>query len=221
MRGLLYSACTIMVAAAAAAQRTAGSYRNPAWGTKLSYFARGSCSPEGEAPRGENGTYVWGLLLFVVAYNLVCFDLTRDAAAAADDELRAAVADALLPESDDEVMTTLASLEAVYQEETALPATASKMTRLADRCEWNAWNMATITGEYDPDHTTIPRWRAQGRAAIIRDTAARMDLDEAEVRRRAARYGFWGEAFERDVELSELDPPDGCRTPPRGHYPIP
>ena len=205
MRGLLYSACTIMVAAAAAAQRTAGSYRNPAWGTKLSYFARGSCSPEGEAPRGENGTYVWGLLLFVVAYNLVCFDLTRDAAAAADDELRAAVADALLPESDDEVMTTLASLEAVYQEETALPATASKMTRLADRCEWNAWNMATITGEYDPDHTTIPRWRAQGRAAIIRDTAQRLGMDEAVVRRRAARHGFWGEAFERDVALAEID----------------
>ena len=196
-----------MVAAAAAAQRTAGSYRNPAWGTKLSYFAGwGSCSPEGEAPppRGET-TYVWGLLLFVVAFNFVCFDLTRDAAAAADDELRAAVADALLPESDDEAMTTLASLEAVYQEETALPETASKMTRLADRCEWNAFNMATITGEYDPDHTTIPRWRAQGRAAIIRDTAQRLGMDEATVRRRAARHGFWGEAFERDVVLTEID----------------
>ena len=220
MRGLL--SCTIMAAAASAAQRTAGSYRNPAWGTKLSYFARGSCSPEGEAaPRGENSTYVWGLLLFVVAFNLVCFDLTRDAAAAADDELRAAVADALLPESDDEAMTTLASLEAVYQEETALPETASKMTRLADRCEWNAWNMATITGEYDPGHSTVPRWRARGRAAIIRDTAQRLGMDEAFVRREAARRDFWGEAYERDVDLAELDLPDGCRTPPRVHYPIP
>ena len=115
------------------------------------------------------------------------------------------MADALLPESDDEAMTTLASLEAVYQEETALPATASKMTRLADRCEWNAWNMATITGEYDPGHSTIPRWRAQGRAAIIRDTAQRLGMDEAVVRRRAARHGFWGEAFERDVPLTEID----------------
>ena len=204
MRGLL--SCTIMAAAASAAQRTAGSYRNPAWGTKLSYFARGSCSPEGEAaPRGENTTYVWGLLLFVVAFNLVCFDLTRDAAAAADDELRAAVADALLPEPDDEAMTTLASLEAVYQEENTLPETASKMTCLAERCEWNAWNMATITGEYDPDHSTIPRWRAQGRAAIIRDTAQRLGMDEATVRRRAARHGFWGEAFERNVVLTEID----------------
>ena len=206
MRGLMLSACTIVAAAAAAAQRATGSYRNPAWGTKLSYFARGSCSPEGEAPppRGES-TYVWGLLLFVAAFNVVCFDLTRDAAAAADDELRAAVADALLPDSDDEAMTTLESLEAVYQEETALPETASKMTRLADRCEWNAWNMATITGAYDPDHSTIPRWRAQGRAAIIRDTAARLGIDEATVRRRAARHGFWGEAFERDVVLTEID----------------
>ena len=206
MRGLMLSACTIVAAAAAAAQRATGSYRNPAWGTKLSYFARGSCSPEGEAPppRGES-TYVWGLLLFVAAFNVVCFDLTRDAAAAADDELRAAVADALLPESDDEAMTTLESLEAVYQEETALPETASKMTRLADRCDWNAWNLATITGDYDPDHSTLPRWRAQGRAAIIRDTAQRLGMDEAVVRRRAARHGFWGEAFERDVVLSEID----------------
>ena len=221
MRLLL--SCTIMAAAAAAAaQRTAGSYRNPAWGKKLSYFA-GSCSPDGEeSPRRGESTYVWGLLLFVVAFNFVCFDLTRDAAAAADDELRAAMADALLPESDDEAMTTLASLEAVYQEETALPSTASKMTRLADRCEWNAWNMATITGEYDPDHATIPRWRAQGRAALIRDTAARLGVDEAEVRRRVARRGWMGEAFERDVELSELGPPDdGYRTPPRVHYPTP
>ena len=195
-----------MAAAASAAQRTAGSYRNPAWGTKLSYFARGSCSPEGEAaPRGENSTYVWGLLLFVVAFNLVCFDLTRDAAAAADDELRAAVADALLPDSGDEDMTTLESLETVYQEETALPETASKMTRLAERVDWNAWNMATITGEYDPGHSTVPRWRARGRAAIIRDTAQRLGMDEATVRRRAARHGFWGEAFERDVVLTEVD----------------
>ena len=199
----LPAACTILAAAASAAHASSR-YRNVAWDKKLGYFA-GSCSPEGEAPRGENGTYVWGLLLFAVAFNFVCFDLTRDAAAAADDELRAAVADALLPESDDEVMTTLESLEAVYQEETALPETASKMTRLADRCEWNAWNMATITGEYDPDHTTIPRWRAQGRAAIIRDTAQRLGMDEAVVRRRAARHGFWGEAFERDVVLTEID----------------
>ena len=223
MRGLLLSACTILAVAAAAAQRPAGSYRNPAWSTKLSYFARGSCTSEGEAPppRGES-TYVWGLLLFVAAFNVVCFDLTRDAAAAADDELRAAVADALLPDSDDEAMTTLESLEAVYQEETALPETASKMTRLADRCDWNAWNLATITGDYDPDHSTLPRWRVQGRAALIRDTAARLGVDEAEVRRRAARRGWMGEAFERDVELSELGPPDdGCRTWSRVHYPIP
>ena len=200
----LPAACTILAAAASAAHASSR-YRNAAWGKKLSYFA-GSCSPEGEAPppRGES-TYVWGLLLFFVAFNFVCFDLTRDAAAAADDELRAAVADALLPESDDEAMTTLASLEAVYQEETALPSTASKMTRLAERCEWNAWNMATITGEYDPDHSTIPRWRAQGRAAIIRDTAQRLGMDEGTVRRRAARHGFWGEAFERNVVLTEID----------------
>jgi len=171
-----------------------------AWAKKLSYSASDS-SPDGEAPR----PYVWGLLLFVVAFNVVCFDLTRDAAAAADDELRAAVADTLLPDSDDEAMTTLESLEAVYQEETALPETASKMTRLADRCDWNAWNLATITGDYDPDHSTLPRWRAQGRAAIIRDTAQRLGMDEAVVRRRAARHGFWGEAFERDVVLSEID----------------
>ena len=186
------------------------------WGKKLSYFASGS-SPEGEAQT----TYVWGLLLFVVAFNLVCFDLTRDAAAAADDELRAAVADALLPDHDDEDMTTLESLEAVYQEETALPETASKMTRLAERVDWNAWNMATITGEYDPGHSTIPRWRARGRAAIIRDTAQRLGMDEAFVRREAARRHFWGEAYERDVALAEIDPPDGCRTPPRVHDPIP
>ena len=218
----LPAACTILAAAASAAHASSR-YRNIAWGKKLSYFA-GSCSPEGEAPRGENNTYVWGLLLFVVAFNFVCFDLTRDAAAAADDELRAAVADALLPESDDEDVpgTTLASLETLYQEEYTLPSTASKMTRLADRCEWNAWNMATITGEYDPDHTTIPRWRAQGRVALIRETAARLGVDEAEVRRRVARRGWMGEAFERDVELSELGPPDdGYRTPPRVHYPIP
>ena len=220
MRRFMLSACTI-VAAAASAAHASSRYRNVAWGT-LSYFAWDSCSPEGEAPRGENSTYVWGLLLFAVAFNFVCFDLTRDAAAAADDELRAAVADALLPESDDEAMTTLASLEAVYQEETALPATASKMTRLADRCEWNAWNMATITGEYDPDHSTIPRWRAQGRVALIRDTAARLGVDEAEVRRRCSRRGWMGEAFERDVELSELGPPDdGYRTWPRVHFPTP
>ena len=194
MRGLLLSCTTL--AAAASSVCTAHT-----WSKKLSY----SGSPDGEAPpRGET-THAWGLLLFVVAFNVVCFDLTRDAAAAADDELRAAVADALLPDSDDEAMTTLESLEAVYQEETALPSTASKMTRLADQCDWNAWHMATITGDYDPDHSTLPRWRAQGRAAIIRDTAQRLGMDEAVVRRRAARHGFWGEAFERDVVLSEID----------------
>ena len=212
MRRFMLSACTIMAAAAAAARASSVCTDAHRWSKKLSY----SGSPEGEAH-----TYVWGLLLFVVAFNFVCFDLTRDAAAAADDELRAAVADALLPESDDEAMTTLASLEAVYQEETALPATASKMTRLAERVDWNAWNMATITGEYDPGHSTVPRWRARGRAAIIRETAQRLGMDEAFVRREAARRHFWGEAYERDVALAELEPPDGCRTPPRVHYPIP
>ena len=220
MRKLMLSACTIMVAAAAA--HASSRYRNVAWGKKLSYFA-GSCSPEGEAPppRGET-TYAWGLLLFVVAFNFVCFDLTRDAAAADDESLRAAVSDTLLPDTEDEEGVTRESLEAVYQEETALPSTASKLTQLADRCDWNAWNLATITGDYDPDHSTLPRWRVQGRAALIRDTAARLGVDEAEVRRRAARRGWMGEAFERDVELSELGPPDdGCRTWPRVHYPIP
>ena len=212
MRGLVLS-CTIMAAGASSVCTDA--HR---WGKKLSSFASGS-SPEGEAPR--EATYVWGLLLFVVAFNVACFDLTRDAAAAADDELRAAVADTLLPDSDDEAMTTLESLEAVYQEETALPPTASKMTRLADRVDWNAWHMATITGEYDPGHSTVPRWRARGRAAIIRETAQRLGMDEAFVRSEAARRDFWGEAYERDVSLAELEPPDGCRTPPRVHYPIP
>ena len=211
----MLSAGIIVAAAAAAARASPVCTDAHRWGKKLGYFASGS--PEGEAPR----TYVWGLLLFVVAFNFVCFDLTRDAAAAADDELRAAVADALLPESDDEAMTTLESLEAVYQAETALPETASKMTRLAERVDWNAWNMATITGEYDPGHSTIPRWRARGRAAIIRETAQRLGMDEAFVRREAARRDFWGEAYERDVSLAELEPPDGCRTPPRVHYPIP
>ena len=204
MRRFMLLACTIMAAAAAAAQ-TSSRYRNVAWSKKLSYFA-GSCSPEGEAPapRGES-TYVWGLLLFVVAFNVVCFDFTRDTAA--DDEALRDIASMLLPDSDDEEVpgTTLASLEAIYQEDDVLPATASKLTRLAERLRWNAWNMATITGEYDPDHSTIPRWRAQGRAAIIRDTAQRLGMDEATVRRRAARHGFWGEAFERDVVLTEID----------------
>ena len=200
MRGLVLS-CTIMAAGASSVCTDA--HR---WGKKLSYWGS---SPEGEAPRGENNTHVWGLILFIVAFNFVCFDLTRDAAAAADDELRAAVADALLPDTEDEEGVTRESLEAVYQEETALPSTASKLTQLADRCDWNAWNLATITGDYDPDHSTLPRWRAQGRAAIIRDTAERLGIDEATVRRRAARHGFWGEAFERDVDLAELDPPDG------------
>ena len=211
MRGLLLSCTTL--AAAASSVCTAHT-----WSKKLSY----SGSPDGEAPpRGET-THAWGLLLFVVAFNVVCFDLTRDAAAAADDELRAAVADALLPDTEDEEGVTRESLEAVYQEETALPETASKLTQLADRCDWNAWNLSTITGDYDPDHTTLPRWRIQGRAALIRDTAKRLGVDEAEVRRRAARRGWMGEAFERDVDLAELDPPDdGCRTWPRVHYPIP
>ena len=215
MRRFMLSACTIMAAAAAAARASSVCTDAHRWSKKLSWGS----SPEGEAPRET--TYVWGLLLFVVAFNFVCFDLTRDAAAAADDELRAAVVDALLPESDDEDMTTLASLEVVYQAETALPETASKMTRLADRCEWNALNMATITGAYDPGHSTVPRWRARGRAAIIRETAQRLGMDEAFVRREAARRHFWGEAYERDVALAELEPPDGCRTPPRVHYPIP
>ena len=203
MRGLLLS-CTIMAAADSAAHASSR-YRNVAWGKKLSYFARGSCSPEGEGPPRGESTYVWGLLLFVVAFNFVCFDLTRDAAAADDESLRAAVADTLLPEIDDEEGVTRESLEVVYQEELTLPSTASKLTRLADRCDWNAWNLATITGEYDPDHATIPRWRVQGRAALIRDTAARLGVDEAEVRRRAARRGWMGEAFERDVALAEID----------------
>ena len=132
------------------------------------------------------------------------------------------MADALLPDTEDEEGVTRESLEAVYQEETALPSTASKLTQLADRCDWNAWNLATITGDYDPDHTTLPRWRIQGRAALIRDTAKRLGVDEAEVRRRAARRGWMGEAFERDVELSELGPPDdGYRTWPRVHFPTP
>ena len=127
MRGLVLS-CTIMAAGASSVCTDA--HR---WGKKLSSFASGS-SPEGEAH-----TYVWGLLLFVAAFNFVCFDLTRDAAAADDNELRAAVADALLPDTDDETVpgTTLASLEAIYQEDDVLPATASKMTRLAERVEWD------------------------------------------------------------------------------------
>ena len=216
MRRFMLSACTIMAAAAAAARASSVCTDAHRWSKKLSWGS----SPEGEAPRET--TYVWGLLLFVVAFNFVCFDLTRDAAAAADDELRAAVADALLPDTEDEEGVTRESLEAVYQEETALPSTASKLTQLADRCDWNAWNLATITGDYDPDHTTLPRWRIQGRAALIRDTAKRLGVDEAEVRRRAARRGWMGEAFERDVELSELGPPDdGYRTWPRVHFPTP
>ena len=184
------------------------------WGKKLSSFASGS-SPEGEAPR--EATYVWGLLLFVVAFNVVCFDLTRDAAAAADDELRAAVADALLPDSDDEAMTTLESLEAVYQAETALPETASKMTRLADRCDWNAWNMATITGEYDPAHTTIPSWRARPRRNHPGYGATLWDGRRLVRRRAARRLGFWGDASERDVDLAELDS-RRRDVPSAGHY---
>ena len=202
MRRFMLSACTVVTAGAAAAQ-TSSRYRNVAWSKKLSYFA-GSCSPDGEAPppRGET-TYVWGLLLFVVAFNVACFVATRD-----DDVLRdtpEVLRDIRRARYEDEPGLTGESLDALFEEEDVLPATASKLTRLADRCDWNAWNLATITGDYDPDHTTIPRWRAQGRAAIIRDTAARMGVDEGEVRRRAARCGFWGEAFERDVVLTEID----------------
>ena len=218
MRGLL-AACTIMAAAASAAHASSR-YRNVAWSKKLSYFA-GSCSPDGEAPppRGES-TYAWGLLLFVVAFNVACFVATRDENVLRDtpEVLR----DIRRARYEDEPGLTGESLAALFEEEDVLPATASKLTQLADRCDWNAWNLATITGDYDPDHTTLPRWRIQGRVALIRDTAARLGVDEAEVRRRAARRGWMGEAFERDVELSELGPPDdGCRTWPRVHYPIP
>ena len=218
MRGLL-AACTIMAAAASAAHASSR-YRNVAWSKKLSYFA-GSCSPDGEAPapRGET-TYVWGLLLFVVAFNVACFVATRD-----DDVLRdttEVLRDIRRARYEDEPGLTGESLDALFEEEDVLPATASKLTRLADRCDWNAWNLATITGDYDPDHTTLPRWRIQGRVALIRDTAARLGVAEEEVRRRAARRGWMGEAFERDVELSELGPPDdGYRMWPRVHYPIP
>ena len=219
MRRFMLSACTIVVAAASAAHASSH-YRNPAWGKKLSYFA-GSCSPDGEAPppRGES-TYVWGLLLFVVAFNVACFVATRD-----DDVLRdtpEVLRDIRRARYEDEPGLTGESLDALFEEEDVLPATASKLTRLADRCDWNAWNLATITGDYDPDHTTLPRWRIQGRVALIRDTAARLGVAEEEVRRRAARRGWMGEAFERDVELSELGPPDdGYRTWPRVHYPTP
>ncbi len=218
MRGLL-AACTIMAAAASAAHASSR-YRNVAWSKKLSYFA-GSCSPDGEAPppRGES-TYAWGLHLCVVAFNVACFVATRD-----DDVLRdtpEVLRDIRRARYEDEPGLTGESLDALFEEEDVLPATASKLTRLADRCDWNAWNLATITGDYDPDHTTLPRWRIQGRVALIRDTAARLGVAEEEVRRRAARRGWMGEAFERDVELSELGPPDdGCRTWPRVHYPIP
>ena len=80
------------------------------------------------------------------------------------------------------------------------------MTRLADRCEWNAWNMATITGEYDPDHTTIPRWRAQGRAAQSSGTRRRAwgSTRRSPPAGRAARPG--ASVLERDVALAELEP---------------
>ena len=191
------------MAAAASAAHASSRYRNVAWSKKLSYFA-GSCSPDGEAPppRGET-TYVWGLLLFVVAFNVACFVATRDENVLRDtpEVLR----DIRRARYEDEPGLTGESLAALFEEEDVLPATASKLTQLADRCDWNAWNLATITGDYDPDHTTLPRWRIQGRAAIIRDTAERMGMDEATVRRRAARHGFWGEAFERDVALAEID----------------
>ena len=124
-----------MAAAAAAAPASSVCTDAHRWGKKLSSFASGS-SPEG-APRREN-VYVWGLLFFVVAFNFVCLDLTRDAAAADDESLRAVVSGTLLPESDDEEGVTRESLETVYQEEDLLPATASKLTQLADRCDWNA-----------------------------------------------------------------------------------
>ena len=208
----MVSAWTIVAAAAAAAAPASPVCTDAhTWSKKLSY----SGSPEGEAH-----TYVWGLLLFVVAFNVACFVATRD-----DDVLRdtpEVLRDIRRARYEDEPGLTGESLDALFEEEDVLPATASKLTRLADRCDWNAWNLATITGDYDPDHTTLPRWRIQGRAALIRDTAKRLGVDEAEVRRRAARRGWMGEAFERDVELSELGPPDdGYRTWPRVHYPIP
>ena len=209
MRGLLLSCTTL--AAAASSVCTAHT-----WSKKLSY----SGSPDGEAPPPRETTHTWGLLLFVVAFNVACFVATRD-----DDVLRdttEVLRDIRRARYEDEPGLTGESLDALFEEEDVLPATASKLTQLADRCDWNAWNLATITGDYDPDHTTLPRWRIQGRVALIRDTAARLGVDEAEVRRRAARRGWMGEAFERDVELSELGPPDdGCRTWPRVHYPIP
>ena len=212
MRGLLLS-CIILAAAASSVCTDAHT-----WSKKLSSFASGS-SPDGEAPppRGENNTHVWGLLLFVVAFNVVGLTARGDD----DDEVLRDIASSMLfaatPEEREEP-----PMDVLFAEEEVLPATASKLTRLMERVDWNAWYIATITGEYEPDHTTIPRWRAQGRRVIISDTAARLGIDEAAVRREAARRRFWGEAFERDVELSELDPPDDdCRTPPRVHYPIP
>ncbi len=46
-------------------------------------------------------------------------------------------------------------------------------------------------------------------ALEVRFADALLGLERLEVRRRAARCGFWGERFERDVALAELDPPDG------------
>ena len=211
MRGLLLS-CIILAAAASSVCTDAHT-----WSKKLSSFASGS-SPDGEAPppRGENNTHVWGLLLFVVAFNVVGLTARGDD----DDEVLRDIASSMLfaatPEEREEP-----PMDVLFAEEEVLPATASKLTRLMERVDWNAWYIATITGEYDPGHSTVPRWRARGRAAIIRDTAQRLGMDEAFVRREAARRDFWGEAYERDVDLAELDLPDGCRTPPRVHYPIP
>ena len=200
------------MAAAASAAHASSRYRNVAWGKKLSY----SGSPEGEAPPPRETTHAWGLLLFVVAFNVVGLTARGDD----DDEVLRDIASSMLfaatPEEREEP-----PMDVLFAEEEVLPATASKLTRLMERVDWNAWYIATITGEYEPDHTTIPRWRAQGRRVIISDTAARLGIDEAAVRREAARRRFWGEAFERDVSLAELEPPDGCRTPPRVHYPIP
>ena len=205
----MVSAWTIVAAAAAAAAPASPVCTDAhTWSKKLSY----SGSPEGEAH-----TYVWGLLLFVVAFNVVGLAARGDD----DDEVLRDIASSMLfaatPEEREEP-----PMDALFEEEDVLPATASKLTRLMERVDWNAWHMATITGEYEPDHTTIPRWRAQGRRVVISDTAARLGIDEAAVRREAARRRFWGEAFERDVDLAELDPPDDdCRTPPRVHFPTP
>ena len=207
MRGLL-AACTIMAAAASAAHASSR-YRNVAWSKKLSYFA-GSCSPDGEAPPPRETTHAWGLLLFVVAFNVACFVATRDENVLRDtpEVLR----DIRRARYEDEPGLTGESLDALFEEEDVLPATASKLTRLSERVEWNRETMATmyedLARQYDPEHTTVPRWRSRGRAANVRNLAARTGLDEATVRARLARGG-WGAMYEGDPDM--LRP----GTPPR------